>query len=298
MNKHENPVISVCVVTFNQKDYIEKCLQSLIDQVTQYEYEIIVADDASTDGTSDIVRELEFKYPKLIKAYIHNENIGPYKNLFYAHKSAKGKYICHMDGDDYAFQEKLQLQAKILDSEPECNIVYHPVLLINQHGEKIGIREPKSISNPIRRYNQGDLIAYGAIGVHSSKMYRAKLREIDENKEFIDQTIQVMQIGNGYCRFTGPEPLGSYRVGIGISSMQSHKTQKKLLDGLIQICQEMPHLSRYVCARTIFEFLLLMKKGAVDHDLIGLIRKTFSLHALIILFRIINVALKFKIGKK
>src|SRR5690606_20223531 len=103
--------VSVCVVAYNHEKYIRECLQSLIDQSVDFEYEIIVGDDASSDGTREIIEELSGKYPNLIIPIIHRKNIGPVGNYFSVHRLARGEYVCHMDGDDVSMSEKLQEQA-------------------------------------------------------------------------------------------------------------------------------------------------------------------------------------------
>lgn len=81
-----NPKVSVCVVTYNQEKYIRQCLQSIVDQETNFLFEIIVADDCSTDGTAAIIRDFYHKYPSIIKSFFHYRNIGPAKNIFFTYK--------------------------------------------------------------------------------------------------------------------------------------------------------------------------------------------------------------------
>ena len=65
--KNERLLLSVSVVTYNQKDYIEQCLEGILMQQTNFKFEILINDDASTDGTIDVIKEYEEKFPKLIK---------------------------------------------------------------------------------------------------------------------------------------------------------------------------------------------------------------------------------------
>ncbi len=70
-----SPQVSVACVVYNQEKYIKDCLDSLVCQITDFDYEIIVHDDASTDATPDIIRQYEKKYPKLIKPVYEEENL-------------------------------------------------------------------------------------------------------------------------------------------------------------------------------------------------------------------------------
>ncbi|MDA1381025.1 glycosyltransferase [Plesiomonas shigelloides] len=123
--------VSVCVVTYNQEKYIAECLQSLVDQVTNFPFEIIVGEDCSTDKTREIVLEFQNKYPDIIKPLLHEQNVGASKNYLMTHAKACGKYIAHMDADDYALPGKLQAQADFLDKNPKCNMVFHRMDVID-----------------------------------------------------------------------------------------------------------------------------------------------------------------------
>src|SRR5690554_1032835 len=117
--------VSVCVVTYNQEKYIAECLQSLVDQVTDFPFEIIVGEDCSTDNTRSIVDEYSQKYPSLIVKNYHKQNVGAVQNAITSYKMARGKYICHIDGDDYVLPGKLQKQAQVLDDNQDCVICSH-----------------------------------------------------------------------------------------------------------------------------------------------------------------------------
>ena len=95
------PEVSVCVVTYNQEKYITECLQSVVDQETDFDFEVLVGDDCSTDGTRRIVQEFAEKYPDIIKPILHSKNTGAFHNYVSVHNAAMGKYIAHLDGDDY-----------------------------------------------------------------------------------------------------------------------------------------------------------------------------------------------------
>ena len=75
MSTKSKPLVSVCVVAYNQEEYIEQCLMSIIDQKTNFEFEIIVSDDFSSDNTSKIIKKISEKYPKIITAiFISDRN--------------------------------------------------------------------------------------------------------------------------------------------------------------------------------------------------------------------------------
>lgn len=127
------PLVSILCVTFNHKEYIRRALDSFLAQKTDFPFEIIVHDDASTDGTSDILREYQAKYPEIVIPYIQTENQysrPDYHSMYdFIFPIARGKYFAHCDGDDYfSDPEKLQRQVEYLEAHPDCSIVTHRAL--------------------------------------------------------------------------------------------------------------------------------------------------------------------------
>ncbi|QFQ13793.1 glycosyltransferase [Pseudoprevotella muciniphila] len=124
-------LVSIHCLTYNHAPYIRECLDGFVMQKTNFRYEIVIHDDASTDGTADIIREYEKKYPDLFNAIYETENqYSKYNGDFYQiqnilQKAIKGKYVAYCEGDDYWIDPyKLQKQVDILESDPECSLVY------------------------------------------------------------------------------------------------------------------------------------------------------------------------------
>lgn len=219
----KKPKVSVCVVTYNQEKYIRQCLQSIVDQETDFDFEVIVSDDCSTDGTRAVVQEFVEKYPGMVKPIFHEKNIGAYKNFVFIHEQANGEYIAHMDGDDYALPGKLQAQATILDSKMECMAVWHRVDYFDDAG---GFCSGKT--SDLSLFDNGEVyfdeaIRLGFIGVHSSLMYRRSAREpvpLDRKVLDIYLTWDLLSKGSGHVL---NEVLGRYRIAasgsLTVSSM-------------------------------------------------------------------------------
>ncbi len=139
------PLVSVCVGTYNHKYFIQKCLDSILAQETTFNYEIILGEDESTDGTREICIEYAKNHPTIIKLflrkrkdviYINKKATGRY-NFIHNLKSCSGKYIALCDGDDYwSDSQKLQKQVDFLEKNLDFNICFHPVKIFNQD-EKI-----------------------------------------------------------------------------------------------------------------------------------------------------------------
>ena len=126
-----NPLVVVWCLTYNQKDYIRDALDGFVMQQTNFPFEVIVHDDASTDGTTDIVDEYAKKYPNIVKPMIETENQwkkGGLKRIIHImnehHRS--GEYIAFCEGDDYwTDRDKLQKQVDFLESHPDYSLCFH-----------------------------------------------------------------------------------------------------------------------------------------------------------------------------
>ena len=100
MQNINSPKVSVCMVTYNQEKYIRQCLQSIIDQKTNFDFEVLVSDDCSTDSTRKIILEFASNYPKIVKPRFRERNVGALENFVLIHNAARSEYVAHCDGDD------------------------------------------------------------------------------------------------------------------------------------------------------------------------------------------------------
>jgi glycosyltransferase involved in cell wall biosynthesis len=115
-----NKKVCIVVATYNQEKYIRHTLDSIVGQKTNFEYEAIVGDDCSTDGTAAIIREYAEKYPDIIVPIIREKNLGMVANTMDLTLRATGDYVAFIEGDDYWIDEnKLQKQVDFLDSHPD-----------------------------------------------------------------------------------------------------------------------------------------------------------------------------------
>lgn len=212
-----NPKVSVCIMTYNQKNYIRECIDSIVSQEVDFDFEVIVADDCSTDGTKEIVQDFAERFPNLIVPILHQKNVGALNNYLSVHKEAKGQYVAHLDGDDYALPGKLAAQTAVLDEEPDTKIVWHRMFILNEHGQKaIGmpLESPQEILGRSRLSLLDVCLFYGASGCHSGSMYRRSAKSIKNSDSLVDGldyffTISFLAAG-GYARYIDA-PYGVYR---------------------------------------------------------------------------------------
>lgn len=142
------PVVSVQCITYNQELYIANALDSFLMQETNFPFEVIVHDDASTDETADVIKAYEEKYPKIIKPIYETENQfskrdGSLRKI--VNNACNGKYFAYCEGDDFWCDPlKLQKQYDIMESHPECSLCTHIVQVISEKGIKRDAQIPSN----------------------------------------------------------------------------------------------------------------------------------------------------------
>lgn len=116
----EPPFVSVVVVTYNHAQFLEEALSSVFAQKTIYSFEVIVADDASVDGTQEVIRAFDEKYPGRMSTIFQECNVGPTRNLQACLEVARGEYLSFLEGDDYwLLDTKLQTAVDFLEENTE-----------------------------------------------------------------------------------------------------------------------------------------------------------------------------------
>jgi glycosyltransferase involved in cell wall biosynthesis len=259
----EKPKVSVCVVTYNQEKYIRQCLQSIVNQETSFEFEVIVSDDCSTDGTQAIVQDFAENYPGVVRPIFHEKNIGALKNYIFVHDQAAGEYIAHMDGDDYAIPGKLQIQTDYLDAHPDCSVVWHRMNVFDDSGTFCVPNLPDLSMYEDGIVHLSDVLEFGSITYHSSTMYRSQSRKsrfIDG--ELIDWYFNVEFLMSGYGKYLEPI-LGAYRyndcTGITRKGNGPRKVQKLYASHLEYYLGLLPEYRHKIFTNSILHFLVDVK---------------------------------------
>ena len=123
------PLVSICCLVYNHERYLRDCLDGFFFQKTDFHYEIIIHDDASTDKSADIIKEYMTKFPNVITPIFQTENQYSKGKEIIANilfPQAKGKYIAYCEGDDYWIDPyKLQKQVEYMEHHPECSLTCH-----------------------------------------------------------------------------------------------------------------------------------------------------------------------------
>ena len=213
-----SPEISACIVSYNQAPYIERCLQSLLDQGAGSSLEILISDDGSTDGTREIIARLAAQHPTRIKAFFQETNLGPTQNYYFIHRQARGEFIAHLDGDDFAMPGKLKAQVEYLKQHPECMAVVHKLQFWDEGGNRMARVYPDQFRCPT--YGLRDLVLDHPMFLHSALMYRrgglAGLLK-DGPANLVDFYLYIHLVSQGAFGVIDAV-LGGYTQGVGIGT--------------------------------------------------------------------------------
>lgn len=118
--------VSICCITYNQEKYLEAAIESFLLQKANFDIEIIIGNDASTDNTADIIRMYQEKYPNTIKNIEHKENVGANSNILSVLSVASGEWIAFCEGDDYWIDDyKLQKQVDAIKIYKDVDFCVH-----------------------------------------------------------------------------------------------------------------------------------------------------------------------------
>ena len=145
----KDPKLSVILITYNHEKYIEKALDSVLSQVTDFPFEIVIGDDCSPDDTKNIIREYRDKYPDIIRIVHREKNTGrPTLNVYETTMKCRGDYLAYLEGDDYLTDsDKLQKQMDFLNEHPEYIACTHSHKMIDDNGNDITDPEILKISD-------------------------------------------------------------------------------------------------------------------------------------------------------
>jgi glycosyltransferase involved in cell wall biosynthesis len=129
--------VSVLVMTYNHARFIAQALDGVLGQDTRFPYEILISEDASTDGTRDIVLDYQRRYPAQTRLLLSEHNIRSNRVVARGIEAARGEYVALLDGDDYwTARDKLAQQVAFLDAHPECAVCFHNATVVHEDGSR------------------------------------------------------------------------------------------------------------------------------------------------------------------
>lgn len=241
-------MVSISCITYNHEKYISETLDSMIMQKTDFQYEILIHDDASTDNTAGIIKEYQKKYPEIIKPILQTENqmSKGVKKLSYKYNITRaiGKYIAMCEGDDYWIDEnKLQKQVDYMENNPNCTFCFHNGLVkdeISETQNKLIIpwmEENKDFfQSENRKYTSGELQLLGYIPTASFLLPKYVLDNPPQwyfDAPVGDNPIKLIASSYGYAYYIN-EPMSVYRFNV--SNSATTKWKKNDIEASAKLC--------------------------------------------------------------
>lgn len=211
MKANNNIILSVCVRTHNQERFIREALDSVLCQKIMFPFEIIVSDDASSDGTIAILQEYQKQHPDKIRLLFSETNIGGPENLNRVIEASKAKYITCLDGDDYYTEEnKLQKQVDFLEAHPEYAACFHNTWNVDEQGNKLGLFNPPGF--PAVHDAHEFILKRWFVPIHSAVL-RSEYIEFPNwyNTVMNDDYVVHLSVAKHGPYYYMPEPMVAYR---------------------------------------------------------------------------------------
>lgn len=302
---NENPdliMVSIYCLVYNHEPYLRKCFDGFITQKTNFNFEIIVHDDASTDNSAEIIREYAEKYPDIFVPIYQTENQyskdlpgGIFKQFI--RNRIRGKYVAICEGDDYWIHEsKLQTQVDYLEEHAECTFCFTNAILYDMKTKMERIMMPycdndKELMEK-ENFNLADLASLSFIPTASFILRRKNYDEFPECfDEFCfcgDRKISLYSTALGYAHFINV-PTCVYNYNVSNSAMSRDKSirqQIKINTSIINMYNNIDaftHQKYHACFQLLsfpkYKELLQtgVKKKEMDSEVFVKAYKTLSL---------------------
>lgn len=248
------PKVSVVMITYNHEKFIEQAVNSVLMQETDFDYEIIIGEDCSTDRTREILIELQKQHPDKIRLVLQPRNVGGIPNFTSAFDIATGDYVAFLEGDDYwTSPHKLQRQVDYMEAHLECRICFHAFEVIWEDRPGLSARVIQPLPNVPNRVDGFESMQFGTFLYRRSSALPPWFRDLRASGEWPLITWVLMQ-GGKVCSVAG-EPMSVYRKhGGGVSTMPPHVQRglNKLHDYHVVTAQLTPHQRKHIFYSPLF----------------------------------------------
>jgi glycosyltransferase involved in cell wall biosynthesis len=279
-------IVSINCTTYNHEDYIADAIESFLMQKTNFKYEILIHDDASTDRTAEIIKEYEKKYPDVIRPIyqIENQYSKGIKKISYKFNStrAKGKYIALCEGDDFWTDPyKLQKQVDYMDRNPDCSMCVHAAYKVTPEKRKMKLHIRPNIGNKI--FSVEEVIEGGGGLFATNSIMYSREKGIErppfyENAPVGDYPLAIYLALQGTVYYID-EFMSAYRVGVQGSwtsfTFSDHRKTITHFQKSIDMLDEINNYTDFLYDKAIerrkrdIEFKYLLAQGRYSEIKIG-----------------------------
>lgn len=317
--RNQEVKVSIFCTAYNHEKYIRTALESFINQKVNFQFEVLVHDDASTDKTADIIREYEKKYPDIIKPIYQTENqyskkIGIWKTYLYPR--ARGKYIAICEGDDCWIDEnKLQMQVDYMESHPDCTFCFSNAKIyvtkenkvysfMNYFKQKVPQQTDFNLAAILHLFNFIPTCTF-----LFPKENRAKFPEYyDEYCFGGDRKLSLYSIALGYGHYINCE-TGKYNYGVENSATHKQRAIDELLsinESFIRLAHNLDTFTNHKYRIELYEYiqrldmerLYLQPHRFIQYPYYKNLRKAMSIKQKLKLFLELHCAWVLKLKRK
>ena len=208
--------VSVCMITYNHEQYIAQAIESVLMQETDFDYELVIGEDCSTDGTRAIISDYKQRYPNKIQILLPEQNLGITRNFLETLSNCRGQYIARLEGDDYWTDKgKLQKQIDFLEKNSTIMGCFHDAVNVDQYGNVIKEQyyKPAQVY-----YNQEEALkilkscyATCSLVFNASVLKTLPQWFIEKPRDF---TLDLLITEHGLLYYL-PENMAAYRIHFG-----------------------------------------------------------------------------------
>lgn len=275
MDKSYDILVSICCVSFNHEKYLEQCLTSFCTQKTDFKFDVLIHDDASTDRSQEIIKEFQDKYPDIIKPIYQTENQYSQGRLrihtLFNYPRSQAKYIALCEADDFWTDEyKLAKQVKLLEDNPDCSLSFHA----NNYLFPDHLKDKNKIHRPYQKesnkYFTEDIIKYGGNFMHTGSMFFLKSALPPEDIAWVTEcpvgdlpsSLYLSLQGNiMYC----DDVMSTYRVFADNSWSKAHqkslKAQKVHYGKMVKMWEQFDNYTQHKFSKKVKKAITVIKQS-------------------------------------
>lgn len=231
--------VSVVMITYNHERYIEQAVRSVLMQQADFDIEIIVGEDASTDATREVLRGLVREATPQLSIIEHDKNIGMQANFAASYLAARGEYIAILEGDDYwSRSDKLSIQVAAMEQNPHWSLCFHRVAKVDEGGRRCGAPFPARVR---RETSTEDLLVTNYVPTCSILLRRSAVPVLPtwwRETTIGDWPLCVLASEQGALGFL-PEVMACYRLhGASTFAAQSRLDRYERTLGMVRVLEK------------------------------------------------------------
>jgi glycosyltransferase involved in cell wall biosynthesis len=235
--------VSVLMLAYNHEQFIAQALDSVLMQQVDFNYEVVIGEDCSTDNTREILIRYQQEYPDKIRLLLPDKNLGMHDNFIQTFKACRGDYIALLEGDDYwTSPYKLQKQVDLLDAHADYTICFHSALVLYQDGSTEWCFPPENQEKKV--FTLENVLSFYNIMQTASIMFRQGfIHEFPDwiyDVDFVDWILQILLAQHGNIGYID-ETMSVYRI-----QPQGNWSRKSRLESMLETTKMFQYISKYL----------------------------------------------------